>query len=78
DTGFDLLRDTATALPGDDRDIQLTLRWAGDPREEASALIVCAALAQDFAAVVHAPAIGMQPLPAANLAARAHQALAAC
>ncbi len=33
----------------------IAFRWGGDPREEASVLIVCAALAKNFGAIVHEP-----------------------
>jgi len=35
-----------------DRDVAILCRWGGDPREAASALIVCAAFVKDFNAVV--------------------------
>jgi hypothetical protein len=34
------------------RDVAILCKWGGDPREAASALIVCAALVKDFDAVV--------------------------
>lgn len=35
------------------RDVAIALRWGGDPREKICVLMVCAALAQDFGALVH-------------------------
>ena len=35
------------------RDAAISLRWSGDPREEACALAVCAALARAFDAVIY-------------------------
>lgn len=35
-----------------DRDAAITIRWGGDPRERASAMIVCAVLAHGFGALV--------------------------
>lgn len=37
------------------RDAAIGFRWSGDVRELASAMIVCAALAKSFGAVVHDP-----------------------
>ncbi|HUB64136.1 MAG TPA: hypothetical protein VL996_06745 [Methylocella sp.] len=37
------------------RDAAIVFRWSGDIREAASAMIVSAALAKDFGAVVHDP-----------------------
>lgn len=34
-----------------DRDVAILCKWGGDPREAASALIVCAALVKDFNAI---------------------------
>ena len=39
----------------DQRDTLITLRSGGDPREEVCALMVAAALAQNFGAIVHDP-----------------------
>src|SRR6516225_1828139 len=36
-------------------DAAIAFRWGGDPREYASVMIVCAALAKDFGAIVHVP-----------------------
>ena len=53
DAGFDLrFKDAEDAAKFGGRDAVLTLNWGGDPREEAAASIVCAALAADFEAVV--------------------------
>jgi hypothetical protein len=35
-----------------DRDTAITIRWGGDPREHASAMIIAAVLAQSFGALV--------------------------
>lgn len=70
DAGVELRRTPAEALPGDDRDLQLTLRWSGDAREHACALILAAALAQDSAALVHAEG-ATKVLTAADLVALA-------
>jgi hypothetical protein len=58
DAGFDLrfkepvkLRDAVQAKIGT-RDVALALKWGGDPREAAAALMVCAALATSFDALV--------------------------
>lgn len=56
DAGFDLrFKDAAsgaieTAIG--DRDVAISCKWGGDPREEAAALAVCAALAISFDAIV--------------------------
>jgi hypothetical protein len=51
DAGFDLrFNDVEPDTEG--RDIALAFKWGGDPREEAAAAIVCAALAKDFGAIV--------------------------
>jgi len=62
DAGFDLRSASTPAAPPagvagllGDRDAALTLRWAGDPREELAALAVCVALAENFGALVHDP-----------------------
>lgn len=34
------------------RDVAMAMRWGGDPREKACVLMVCAALAEDFGALV--------------------------
>jgi hypothetical protein len=53
DAGFDLrFKDAENAEQFGGRDVALTLKWGGDPREEAAASIFCAALAKDFGAVV--------------------------
>jgi hypothetical protein len=59
DAGFDLrfsdvATDVASTLKLGERDIALNLKWGGDPREEAAALIFCSALANGFDAVVQA------------------------
>ena len=51
DAGFDL-RFKEVEPDADGRDIALACKWGGDPREEAAAAIVCAALAKDFGAIV--------------------------
>lgn len=58
DAGFDLrFQDVDASLRSrvGDKDVAIAFRWGGDPREEASVLIVCAALAKNFGAVVHEP-----------------------
>jgi hypothetical protein len=61
DAGFDLhFKDAAAAVvetPGlkdalGERDIAMSCKWGGDPREETAALAVCAALAKEFGALV--------------------------
>ena len=61
DAGFDLrFKDAAAAVvetPGlkdalGERDIAMSCKWGGAPREEAAALAVCAALAKEFGALV--------------------------
>ena len=59
DAGFDLrfgevAADVATALHLGERNFAFNLKWGGDRREEAAALVFCAALAKDFDAVVQA------------------------
>jgi len=63
DAGFTIRFDevsNAPALPPNlnsqlgERDLAINLRWGGDARERASALIVASVLASSFAAVVHA------------------------
>jgi len=58
DAGFDLRFKEAAGAPAalqdkiGRRDTALALKWGGDPREAAAALVVCAALAKSFDAVV--------------------------
>lgn len=59
DAGFDVrFEDGSSRLPDSlsdeagKRDAALVLKWGGDPRERASALIVCAALSQGFDALI--------------------------
>src|SRR5271169_5195292 len=61
DAGFDLrFKDVAADLSSTpalqssmgDRDTAVSCRWGGDPREEVSALIVCAALVRNCDALV--------------------------
>jgi len=53
DAGFDLrFKEGEDAEKFGGRDVVLTLKWGGDPREEAAASIFCAALARDFGAMV--------------------------
>ncbi|WP_315755458.1 MULTISPECIES: hypothetical protein [unclassified Bradyrhizobium] len=49
DAGFDLRFADSSQHGGD---VVMTLKWGGDPREEAAALAVCAALACTFGATV--------------------------
>ncbi len=74
DAGVDLRRAEAEMLPGDDRDLRLTLHWSGDAREQACALILAAALAQDSGALVHADGTA-EVLTAADLVAQATRAV---
>ncbi|MDY6956872.1 MAG: hypothetical protein SVO96_08380 [Pseudomonadota bacterium] len=53
DAGFDLRIGEAVDTDGG-RAVPLTFRWSGDPREEAAASIVCAALAAAFDARIQA------------------------
>lgn len=76
DAGFDLRSDALIPPPGDDRDTRLVLRWSGDPREEAAACIVCAALARDAGALVYAAGPD-ELLGHADLVQRARRLLAA-
>jgi hypothetical protein len=62
DAGFDLRFKKAEEdlYPGikselGSRDVAMSLRWAGDPREELAALAVCAALVGKFGAIAHEP-----------------------
>ncbi|WP_395665525.1 hypothetical protein [Methylocella sp.] len=62
DAGFDIRFEDAPAEPPASvreeigaRDAAVLLRWGGDPREEACAMAVCAALARDFGALTHDP-----------------------
>ena len=62
DAGFDIRFEDAPAEPAaalrDEiglRDVAVLLRWGGDPREEACAMAVCAALAREFGALTHDP-----------------------
>ena len=61
DAGFDLrFKDAAAELQAaptlqsaiGNRDIAISCKWGGDPREEAAALAVCAALTREFGAIV--------------------------
>ncbi|ARN80992.1 hypothetical protein [Methylocystis bryophila] len=76
DAGFDLrfgdvAEDVSTALNLGERNVALNLKWGGDPREEAAALIFCAALANDFDAVVQ----GTEALSVKQLVAKARSLL---
>ncbi|GLH81176.1 hypothetical protein SSBR45G_60850 [Bradyrhizobium sp. SSBR45G] len=52
DAGFDLRFTDVAEQRADACDVAMTLKWGGDPREEAAALAVCAALATNFGAIV--------------------------
>ena len=61
DAGFDLrFKETPADLAAtpelasklEGRDTLMLFKWGGDPREDAAASIVCAALAQEFGAIV--------------------------
>jgi hypothetical protein len=60
DAGFDMwFRNHPSEFPASaaslpqigNRDVAIVCKWGGDPREAASALIVCAALVKDFDAI---------------------------
>ncbi|TLG71309.1 hypothetical protein [Methylocystis sp. B8] len=75
DAGFDLrfkevATDVSSARELGDRDVALSLKWGGDPREEAAALIFCAALARNFDAVIEQSEAG-ERLSFEQLVARA-------
>ncbi|CAG0950637.1 hypothetical protein MTYP_00171 [Methylophilaceae bacterium] len=53
DAGLTLRFDASNAING--KDSAITLQWSGDPREEASVVMIAAALAQDSGAVVRGP-----------------------
>lgn len=63
DAGFDIRFQAVDASPLSfalqsrigQRDVAIAFRWSGDVREEASAAIVCAALAASSGALVHDP-----------------------
>ncbi|MGJ5203246.1 hypothetical protein [Bradyrhizobium sp. HKCCYLR20261] len=52
DAGFDLRFAGVTERRADAGEVAMTMKWSGDPREEAAALAVGAALARDFRATV--------------------------
>lgn len=66
DAGFELRFGEADDAAPDGRDATLSLKWTGDPREEAAACVVGAALARGFDAVVRADG-GATPLTAEQL-----------
>ncbi|NPU69003.1 hypothetical protein HL667_28650 [Bradyrhizobium sp. 83012] len=72
DTGFDLRFADISEMREDARDAMMTFKWTGDPREEAAALAVCAALAKDFGAVVQRDGA---PLSSDDMLAQAKGAL---
>ncbi len=84
DAGFDLkFKDAAAELPealkagAGDRDTAMAIKWGGDPREAAAALMVCAALAKDFDALVQEG--GTETLLSADaVLAKAKEAAEAC
>jgi hypothetical protein len=84
DAGFDLrFKEASAELPAaltasaGDRDTAMALKWGGDPREAAAALMVCAALAKDFGALVQEG--GTETLLGADaLLAKAKEATDAC
>lgn len=51
DAGFTLRLDGCAEITG--KDVALILQWSSDPRERVAVLMVAAALAHDFDAVVH-------------------------
>jgi len=50
DAGLDVPAAIQASLAG--RDVALTLKWGGDPREEMAALVFCAAMVKSFDAIV--------------------------
>jgi hypothetical protein len=70
DAGFDLRFRAMTASQTDaaDRDTAMSFKWSGDPREETSALMVCAALVNGFGALAQGD--GDTPLSLDDLLAR--------
>lgn len=75
DAGFDLrFAALDAAQQSEGRDTLMSLRWGGDPREQASALAVAAALAQRFGAQV---ADDAGPRDAAHWLDTARRAMAA-
>ena len=57
-----------------ERDALMTLKWGGDPREELSALIIAAAMAESFGAEVTDPDKA-GPIPASGLLRQARSLL---
>jgi hypothetical protein len=58
DAGFNLkFQDVDASLKpkAGDKDVAMAFNWGGDPREAAAVLIVLAALAQNFGALVYEP-----------------------
>ena len=64
DAGFDIrFQDVDASFPVSanlqpqlgDKDVGILFRWGGDQREQASVLIVCAALAKNFGALIYDP-----------------------
>jgi hypothetical protein len=82
DAGFDLrFKDidpahvTKLAAELGERDVEIAFKWSGDVREAASAFIVCAALANDFAALIYDFEAEVF-IPADELIAKARKAVA--
>ncbi|WP_257169967.1 hypothetical protein [Bradyrhizobium sp. SRS-191] len=61
DAGFDLRFADCSAPRDDARDVMMTFKWGGDPREEAAALAVCAALTTAFGAIVQRDGAALSP-----------------
>ncbi len=66
DAGFELRFGEVDDAAPDGRDATLSLKWTGDPREEAAARVVGAALARGFDAIVRSDG-GVTPLTADEL-----------
>ncbi|MGJ4929988.1 hypothetical protein ACQR1I_28665 [Bradyrhizobium sp. HKCCYLS2038] len=61
DAGFDLRFTEIEEQRADACDVAATLKWGGDPREEAAALAVCAALATTFGAIIQRDGAQLSP-----------------
>lgn len=62
DAGFNIkFQDVAADAPANlksalgDRDVEIAVKWSGDVREYIAAMAVCAALVNNFGAIVHDP-----------------------
>ncbi|CCD96899.1 conserved hypothetical protein [Bradyrhizobium sp. ORS 375] len=61
DAGFDLRFADVSDVSADGCDVAMTFKWGGDPREEAAALAVCAALARAFGGIVERDGARLSP-----------------